>query len=154
MSKILIFDFPHLGYDLVCSDRWMWAGETSPALEIRMQNRPFGEHTFIAGKTRVTQIGDERGSAVWECLQLCEGLSLLYLGVAQAHEGGEMLLFEERQGNEAKAFPRQPWTGLIELGGKGYRNLFVAFHYLSESELHIVTRGHAARVFAPTLVYA
>ena len=119
-----------------------------------MQNRPLGEHTFSAGKTRVTQIGDERGSAMWECLQMREGFSLLYLGVAPAQAGGEMLLFEEWPGDAAKLFPRQPGKGLIELGGQGYRHLLVAFHYLRESELHIVTRAPAARVLVPRLVYA
>ena len=85
---------------------------------------------------------------------MSKGYSLLYLGVAPAQAGGEMLLFEEWQGDAAKLFPRRQETGLIELGGQGYRHLFVAFHYLRESELHIVTRAPAARVFAPTLVYA
>jgi hypothetical protein len=52
------------------------------------------------------------------------------LGVAPAWAGGEMLLFEEREGDRAKALPRDHETGLIEVGGKRYSELFVAFHYL------------------------
>ena len=153
MAKVLIFDFPQLGYDLICSEGYMWAGETSRALEIRMERRPFGEHTFIAGETRVKQIGDERGSAVWECLQMAAGSSLRYLGLTESHAGGEMLLFEEWQGNQRREYPRN-LRGRIEVADCDYAQLYVAFHYLSATELHIVTRAHAARVFAPTLKYA
>lgn len=144
------YDFEERGFSLVCFDFFMYLGVTGE-IELKPVDRPFGEHLFVAGKSEVVQIGDERGSAVWQMIKMMPGSSLLYLGVVNKDEKTEMLVFEMLDGGEPKKFNRNLFG---EIAGMPYKHLYLAFHYLSPDELHISTRSVSARVFRPTLVFA
>lgn len=145
-----VFDYPQLGFDLLCLESYMYVGDRDGNLPIQKRDMPFGKHLFEAGKSKVVQIGDERGSAVWEMLKLIEGNSLLYLGVLRG-ERGEMLIFQPLEDDEPKIFARDLFG---TISGLEYFNLLVAFNYLDADTLHITTRSVAGRVFRPTVVFA
>ncbi len=147
--KTLRFDYPHLGFNLICFDGYMYLGDLCGHLPIEPRDVPFGKYLFEARKSKVIQIGDERGSALWEMLRMIDGNPLLYLGVI-AGETGDMLVFQPLENDRPKIYNRNLFGDICDLP---YLNLYVVFNYLSPDELHITTRNLAARVFRPTVVF-
>ena len=146
----LTFEYPTQGYNLICFDGYMYLGDLSGSLPLNKENIRFGEHLLEAGHSRIVQIGDERGSAVWLMLRMAEECNLLYLGTL-IDDSKKMLLFEIWESGKPKQFNRNLFG---EIEDKPYLNLYVAFNYLSESELHITTCSHAGRIFRSTIVFA
>ena len=149
--KTLTFDYRREGFDIICFEGYMYLGDLVGNLPIRAEEKRFGTHLFIPDKTNVVQIGDERGSALWECLCLTDGHSLLYRGTLGAADGHEILVFLPLVNGRKREFSRDLFGNIA---GYPYKNIFVVFNYLSAEELHITTCYHAARVFRPTVVYA
>ena len=70
--KTLTFDYPQLGFNLICFDRYMYLGDLDGNLPIEKIDMPFGQHLFRAGISRVIQIGDEKGYSLFRMLKIFE----------------------------------------------------------------------------------
>lgn len=151
MVKPLTFEYPALGYDLICFSCYQYIGDLDGKLKIEPVPVKFGEHTFVPNQTNVVQIGDERDThALWTMLRLEGGFSLLYLGTFQADKG-IMLMFQPLINNKPPDFQRNLFGLLADCN---YVSLFVAFNFVNEKELLITTSAHAPRLFRPTVVFA
>jgi len=129
----------------------MYLGDRTGNLPIKPENVKIGNHELIAGVSKVVQFGDETGAAYRTMFKLYEGTSIRYLGTLDG-EKAPMVIFEILE----KGKPRQ-WTRDLfgDIAGKPYKTFYVCFNLLRHAqftELHITTRGIAARVFKPVVV--
>lgn len=154
MSFCLTYEYPDQGFNLLCFDNFMYAAPLNDEfLPVEKRKVKIGNYILKPEKSRVVQIGDSTGSAMWTSIEMPNGNSLLFLGVFPDFDNGnakfDLLVFQWLKGDQPRQFQRNLFGDIERMP---YKNLLVVIFFKSDF-LGMTTRFRAGRTYKPVIKF-